>query len=230
VVGAAGEVPRPAQALAAPGRPRRSGNSATYALPDGTSWTYKQTENRWFDHWLWGVPNGIMDEPRAIVQREDGRYTTYADWPEPAARPVPLRLAADDATAPGTLSTRPHGHSPLQRFVDEGRTIPPADLVDYGPPGATAAPFVVSRGWTDPQNRLGPDRSRPIRQGRLATHRWVLQPKDYVFPAGHRVGLVVFSSDQEYTLLPLGGTRLTVDPGSSRLTLPVVGGRAAAVG
>lgn len=36
--------------------------------------------------------------------------------------------------------------------------------------------------------------------------------------------MVVFSSDQEYTLLPLGGTRLTVDPGSSRITLPVVGG------
>jgi X-Pro dipeptidyl-peptidase len=36
--------------------------------------------------------------------------------------------------------------------------------------------------------------------------------------------VVVFSSDQEYTLLPLGGTRLTVDPGSSRVTLPVVGG------
>ncbi|HZA83789.1 MAG TPA: CocE/NonD family hydrolase, partial [Actinomycetes bacterium] len=37
------------------------GNSATYTLPDGTSWTYKQTENRWLDHWLWGMPNGIMD-------------------------------------------------------------------------------------------------------------------------------------------------------------------------
>lgn len=249
------------------------GNSATYTLPDGTSWTYKQTENRWFDHWLWGVRNGIMEEPRAIVQREGGAYTTYRDWPDPAARPVPLRLAADDATAPGTLSIRPHGHSALQRFVDEGRTIPPADLVtgpdtaspnrlvfrssplsgelrvsgtpemrlrmsidnkpdanltaylvDYGPAGATAEPFVVTRGWMDPQNRERPDRSQPVTQGRLATYRWVLQPKDYVFPAGHRIGLVVFSSDQEYTLLPLGGTRLTVDPGSSRVTLPVVGG------
>jgi hypothetical protein len=92
------------------------------------------------------------------------------------------------------------------------------------PPGATAEPFVVTRGWMDPQNRLRPDRSQPVTQGRLATYRWVLQPKDYVFPAGHRIGLVVFSSDQEYTLLPLGGTRLTVDPGSSRVTIPVVGG------
>jgi X-Pro dipeptidyl-peptidase len=249
------------------------GSAATYALPDGTSWTYKQTENRWFDHWLWGVRNGIMDEPRAIVQREGGSYTTYPDWPDRAAHPVALRFGADDATAPGTLSTRPLGHSALQRFVDQGRTIPPAELVanpdtaspnrlvfrsaplpgevrisgtpevrlrmsidnkpdanltaylvDYGPPGAATEPFVVTRGWMDPQNRLRPDRSRPVRQGRPATYRWVLQPKDYVFPAGHRIGVVVFSSDQEYTLLPLGGTRLTVDPGSSRVTLPVVGG------
>jgi X-Pro dipeptidyl-peptidase len=249
------------------------GSSATYTLPDGTSWTYKQTENRWFDYWLWGVRNGIMGEPRAIVQREDHSYTTYPDWPDPAARPVPLRLAARDATAPGDLSTHRSRDNARQRFVDEGRTIPPDDLVanpdtaspnrlvfrssplagdarisgtpemrlrmsidnkadanltaylvDYGPPGATAEPFVVTRGWMDPQNRLGPDRSRPVEQGRLSTYRWVLQPKDYVFPAGHRIGVVVFSSDQEYTLLPLGGTRLTVDPGGSRLTVPVVGG------
>ncbi|MGN9777147.1 hypothetical protein ACTMS0_15495 [Micromonospora sp. H33] len=38
------------------------------------------------------------------------------------------------------------------------------------------------------------------------------------------IGVVVFSSDQEYTLLPLGGTRLRVVPDDS--DLPVVGGRA----
>jgi hypothetical protein len=164
------------------------------------------------------------------------------------------------------VSIRPHGHLALQRFVDEGRTIPPADLVagpdtaspnrpafrssplagevrvsgapemrlrmsidnkpdanltaylvDCGPPGATAEPFVVTRGWMDPQNRQRPDRSQPVTQGRLATYRWVLQPKDYVFAAGHRIGLVVFSSDQEYTLLPLAGpaSRSTRGPAGS---------------
>jgi X-Pro dipeptidyl-peptidase len=54
-----------------------------------------------------------------------------------------------------------------------------------------------------------------------------MEPKDYVFRSGHRLGLVIFSSDQEYTLLPLPGTRLTVLPKSSSLTLPVVGGRTA---
>ena len=58
-------------------------------------------------------------------------------------------------------------------------------------------------------------------------YRWTLEPKDYIFAAGHRIGVVVFSSDQEYTLLPLGGTRLRVAPHDSELRMPVVGGRSA---
>ncbi|WP_405431849.1 hypothetical protein [Micromonospora sp. NBC_00617] len=52
-------------------------------------------------------------------------------------------------------------------------------------------------------------------------------PKDYIFPAGNRIGVVVFSSDHEYTLLPRGGTELRVAPNDSELRLPVVGGRGA---
>jgi len=253
------------------------GNSATVTLPGGRAWTYKQTENRWFDHWLWGVPNGIMDEPRAVLQREDRSYTTYANWPDPGAREVTLRLTAENATEPGGLTTAGASDQRVrQSFVDEGRTIGPAALVagpdsasanrlvyrspvltrdvrlsgrpemrlrmsidnrrdanlsaylvDYGAPGSTAPPFVVTRGWMDPQNRTGRSHTTAVRQGSMYDYRWTLQPKDYVFAAGHRIGVVVFSSDQEYTLLPLGGTRLTVQPGASRLTLPVVGGRAA---
>jgi len=251
------------------------GNNATVTLPDGRSWTYKQTENRWFDFWLWNVRNGIMDEPTAVLQREDRAYTTYANWPDPGAREVALKLAATDADAPGTLTSgkRPKGKVE-QSFVDEGRTLHPsalvagadaanphrlaylspeltgdvrfsgrpemrlrmaienkpganltAYLVDYGPAGSTTAPKVVTRGWTDPQNRTSDARSAPVRQGKLYDYRWTLEPKDYVFPAGHRIGVVVFSSDQEYTLLPLGGTELRVAPHRSELRLPVVGGR-----
>jgi X-Pro dipeptidyl-peptidase len=253
------------------------GNTASVTLPDGRTWTYRQVQNRWFDHWLWDVDNGIMNEPRAIVQREDSSYTTYRDWPDPAARDVDLDLGADNATDPGTLTTdgRRRRHVE-QSFVDEGRTIPPTALVanpdtanpnrlvyrspvleqavrvsgtpemrlrlsvdnrpaanltvyvvDYGPPGSTAEPFVVTRGWMDPQNRFGPARTIPFRQGKAYDFRWTLEPKDYIFPAGHRIGVVVMSSDQEYTLLPLGGTQLTVTPAASELTLPIVGGRRA---
>jgi X-Pro dipeptidyl-peptidase len=82
---------------------------------------------------------------------------------------------------------------------------------------------MVTRGWTDVQNRNGIDRSTPITQGKEYTFTWPLEPDDYVFPAGHRIGLAVVSTDMNFTLRPLPGTQLTVNPGRSSVTLPVVG-------
>jgi len=97
-----------------------------------------------------------------------------------------------------------------------------AVLVDYGPAGV--APAMVTRGWLDPQNRNRLDRSEPLRAGRRYDLEWDLQPDDHVFAAGHRIGLVVVSTDHDYTLRPLPGTQLTLAPGRSELTLPIVGG------
>ena len=98
-----------------------------------------------------------------------------------------------------------------------------AVLVDYGP----AAPLMVTRGWMDPQNRNSLWRSDRVREGKEYRFRWDLQPDDFVFKAGHRIGLVVVSTDFDYTLRPLPGTRLTLDPDDSEVTLPVVGGSSA---
>jgi X-Pro dipeptidyl-peptidase len=43
-----------------------------------------------------------------------------------------------------------------------------------------------------------------------------------VFEARHRLGLLVVSTDFDYTLRPLPGTQLTLDPGDSELELPAV--------
>ena len=69
--------------------------------PDGDA--FDVTVNRWFDHELFGVRNGILGEPRVQVERPDGSYDTSPAWPVPGARPAPLRLGAENATAPGTL-------------------------------------------------------------------------------------------------------------------------------
>jgi X-Pro dipeptidyl-peptidase len=53
---------------------------------------------------------------------------------------------------------------------------------------------------------------------------FTLQPTDQVIPAGKRIGLMIFSSDREYTLWPQPGTELTVELRGTSLTLPVVGG------
>ncbi|MEV0731390.1 CocE/NonD family hydrolase [Polymorphospora sp. NPDC050346] len=41
------------------------------------------TLHRWFDFWLYDIQNGIMDEPRADVERSANVFATYADWPVP---------------------------------------------------------------------------------------------------------------------------------------------------
>ena len=44
---------------------------------------YRRTVHRWLDHWLFGVSNGILGEPRAFVQHDDGSTETSRDWPLP---------------------------------------------------------------------------------------------------------------------------------------------------
>ncbi|WP_232074807.1 CocE/NonD family hydrolase C-terminal non-catalytic domain-containing protein [Phytohabitans suffuscus] len=142
--------------------------------------------------------------------------------------PSPNRLAYTSPVLTGDVRISGRPEMRLRLAIDNkpGANLT-AYLVDYGPPGSTAAPFVVTRGWMDPQNRRSADRSEPVRTGKLYDYRWTMQPKDYVFQAGHRIGVVVFSTDQEYTLLPLGGTRLRVATSDSEVRIPVVGGRSA---
>jgi X-Pro dipeptidyl-peptidase len=255
-----------------------NGGHGGESMSDAADWAlYKRTENRWFDHELFGVRNGIFSEPRVSIEREDGTYVHEADWPFPGTRDAELDLSARSSTAPGELSTRSRGRSPDQSFVDRGRELDTDDvliqspdtahpnrliyrspslsrdvrisgtpevslrmsldnrnaanltavLVDYGPAGSSEAPVMVTRGWMDPENRHSLWRSERVKQRHEYGFRWDLQPDDYVFKAGHRIGLVVVSTDFDYTFRPLPGTRLTLDPDDSEVTLPVVGGRSA---
>jgi X-Pro dipeptidyl-peptidase len=227
---------------------------------------YKVTENRWFDHWLFGVPNGIMAEPRVTLQREDGAYTSEPQWPARGAHMTRLWLSGS-----GALSGQgPRGSRKKDTFVDRGRELDTDDvliqnpdaehpnrlayltrpltgdarlsgtpwvslkmavenrtaanltavLVDY----SSGAPVMVTRGWLDPQNRSDPARSERVRRGKTYRLRWDLQPDDYLFKAGHRIGLVVVSTDHDYTIRPTPGTKLSLKPRGSKLILPLVQG------
>jgi X-Pro dipeptidyl-peptidase len=86
---------------------------------------------------------------------------------------------------------------------------------------------IITRGWADPQNAASLRRSTPLTPGQPVTLTFDLQPDDQIVPAGKRIGLMVFSSDQDFTLHPPAGTELTLELRGTTLTLPVVGGRAA---
>ena len=108
--------------------------------------------------------------------------------------------------------------------------ILPFDSTHVGTSGMAS---VATRGWADPQNYRslthGGDYhsqkpGEPLAPGKFYTLTFDLQPDDQVIPAGKQLGLMIMSSDRDFTLWPAPGTELTVDLGATALKLPVVGG------
>ncbi|SFE51654.1 dipeptidyl-peptidase IV Serine peptidase. MEROPS family S15 [Bacillus sp. OV194] len=108
----------------------------------------------------------------------------------------------------------------LRASIDRPVANLTALLVDYGPEKTE----IVTRGWMDPQNLRSESRSLALTPGKSYAFEWSMQPDDYVVKAGHKLGLVLLSSDYNYTLRPKPGTKITVEPQNSELILPVTGG------
>jgi X-Pro dipeptidyl-peptidase len=102
--------------------------------------------------------------------------------------------------------------------------------------GAAGRAGVVTRGWADIQNHASltrggifdsKRRGAPLVPGRFYDLTFDLEPDDQVIPAGRQLGVMIMSSDPEFTLWPRAGTRLMVDLAGTSFSLPVVGGGAA---
>ena len=212
---------------------------------------------RWIDHYIYNVDSGIEDEAPVTFEDSEATVTgTASAWPVPGSAPATLPLAAGkprkdtfidkgrDLLAEELL--QPSGNSlayltPALRTPARLSGTPKvtldvsidnrtaanltALLVDYGPPGTD--PAIVTRGWTDPQNRGSLTRSSPVTPGKTYRLSWDMQPQDHTFAPGHRLGVVVLSTDYDYTLRPSPGTQISVRPTSSTIQLPMVRGRAA---
>lgn len=51
-----------------------------------------ETIHRWFDYWLYGIENGIMDEPMVDVEVAADVWETHDDWPIPGTEMLDLYL------------------------------------------------------------------------------------------------------------------------------------------
>jgi X-Pro dipeptidyl-peptidase len=231
--------------------------------------------NRWFTRYLHMVENGVEDEPRAWIVREQDEQsnpTAYADYPNPAASDVSLYLKGG-APAAGSLGLNQVNGGEKETLVDNysfsGSVLAQADYTDHrllylspvlkeavhisgipritvkiasNKPAANLSVWLVSlpwtegrnakitdniitRGWADPQNHASIRESEPLEPGKFYEVSFDLQPDDQIISAGQQIGLMIFSSDSEFTLLPKPGTELTVDLDATVLTLPIVGGR-----
>ena len=230
--------------------------------------------NRWFTRYLFGVENGVEDEPRAWIVREDAEMsdpTPYKDYPNPDASMVELHLKAG-APAKGELTTQKPSKQGKETLVDNysfsAEALAKADYTENrliyvspvlkedvhisGKPvitisAASSKPAVnlsvylvslpwnegrrvkitdniIDRGWADLQNYKSLRESEPLKPGKFYEMTFELQPDDQVIKAGQQIGLMIFSSDSEFTLLPKPGTELTVDLDKTTIKIPVVGG------
>lgn len=78
---------------------------------------------------------------------------------------------------------------------------------------------IVTKGWLDVRNRVSLSHTTPIKAARSYTFTWNLQPNDHVFAAGHRIGVVVISTERDHTLRYPAGTVVQIDPGSSKVVM-----------
>lgn len=83
---------------------------------------------------------------------------------------------------------------------------------------------LITRAWADLQNHASLTHGTPLVPGQPVEMSFDLQPDDQIIPAGKRIGLMVFSSDRDFTLWPKPGTMMTLDLSGTTITLPVVGG------
>src|SRR5262249_42355754 len=94
----------------------------------------------------------------------------------------------------------------------------------------------ITHGWADIQNYKSLTKGgnyaskipeEPLTPGKFYDVTFDLQPDDEFVPAGKRLGVMIMSSDREFTLWPKPGTELTVDLAHSSFVIPIVGGKAA---
>jgi X-Pro dipeptidyl-peptidase len=233
--------------------------------------------NRWFTRFLFGIENGVEDEPRAWIVRENDKReepTAYPDYPHPESQPVSLFPLAGGRQR-GELSLETPGGQGRETVVDNfsfsGGTLAQAEWTEHrllyvsdeltaplhisgyptmrlrlavDRPAANLSVWLVSlpwndsrrakitdnlitRGWADPQNYRSLRHGEPLEPGRFYDLSFTLQPDDQILPAGSRLGLMIFSSDKEFTLHPDPGTEITFDLDHCQLELPVVGGEKA---
>lgn len=81
---------------------------------------------------------------------------------------------------------------------------------------------IITRGWADPQNHTSILKGEPLKKGEFYNLSFDLHPDDQIIPAGKQIGLLIFSSDKEFTIHPSPGTELELDLNQSSLILPLV--------
>jgi len=93
---------------------------------------------------------------------------------------------------------------------------------NYNPKKIKIEDIIVNRAWADPQNYKSIAKGEALQAGNFYDLEFNFQPDDQIIPAGYQLGLLIFSSDKEFTLQPKKGTQLTINLDPSWIELMVV--------
>lgn len=84
-------------------------------------------------------------------------------------------------------------------------------VVEYSASGKAK---IITRGWADPQNYRDMSGGELLTPGQNYEMSFVLEPKQYRFSKGSRIGIALASTDYDYTLRPSRGTEIEFTLGS----------------
>ncbi|MGW1678679.1 Xaa-Pro dipeptidyl-peptidase [Saccharopolyspora sp. NPDC002376] len=212
-----------------------------YQVPNGVEGepraTVQREDGSWSQEPEWPAPQAedVVLRPTPGGPERGGLTTEKkSDRAVESLRDDATRLAEDLAAAPSSPNRLAYFSEPLAEQARVSGTVRAefalafdrsaanvtALLVDQAPDGSVS---VVTRGWADPQNRQKIDMTSPIKPGQTYRIEVAMQPDDYVFAPGHRLGVVVLSSDHDFTLRPKPGAGLALDLSRTSITLPMLG-------
>lgn len=153
---------------------------------------------------------------------------------------VKVRFTSSTASTPLTALLVDYGEA-AQTFVEDQTPFElvtqSCDAEDLEDNTGCAAPLdeftiiapqrLISRGAIDTKNRFNVREGRALEPGKKYDVSWTMHPHDYVFPAGHRIGIVIVANDRSYISRDSQAGEVTLQLHKSEVLLPVVGGRSA---
>ena len=99
------------------------------------------------------------------------------------------------------------------------------DIVDFIISDTPSDYKVITRGWMDAQNRIANYRVDPITPGTEYTFTFEMEPMDYTLKAGHQLGLIIYSTDAQFSMRPLTITNFDVNTAQTTVEIPIVSSR-----
>lgn len=215
-----------------------------HASPRGRYADWDLLLEKWFERWLYGVRNGVENEPAVRVQTNDGKWHLQDDWRPDTVRRLDVEgkefTYFDDGALTESEMTRGIGAGtrfvrvkvrdssglrlagrPILRLTassDASSTHLVAVLCDVGPGGQCD---IVSRAFMNARYRDGLSKGKDLQPGKRYTFDLEFIDKDYVVAPDHHLELLISSSSNTWVAPNRERATNTLFLGDSALLLPV---------